>query len=95
MRISAAVSTVIICLILAVPMLTGQALCRELTLMTHDSFSISKSVLEPLKPLWGGHYDSALRGCRPGIKQSDLIQKQSHGRPVFRGGQHLHRQGTE
>lgn len=49
MKISIAVATVIACLFLAIPMLTGPVLCRELTLMTHDSFSISASVLEDFK----------------------------------------------
>nr|WP_320189740.1 thiamine ABC transporter substrate-binding protein [uncultured Desulfobacter sp.] len=53
MRISAAVATAIICVIFAAPMLTDQALCRELTLMTHDSFSMSKAVLEDFKTAVG------------------------------------------
>ncbi|WP_020587884.1 thiamine ABC transporter substrate-binding protein [Desulfobacter curvatus] len=53
MRISAAVATVIACLFLAMPMLTGQALCRELTVMTHDSFSMSEAVLEAFKKAVG------------------------------------------
>jgi thiamine transport system substrate-binding protein len=53
MKRYAAVIIVIVCLILAVPMLTGKVLCRELTLMTHDSFSISESVLEKFKTAVG------------------------------------------
>ena len=53
MRISTAVTTVIICLLLAMPMLTCQALCRELTIMTHDSFSMSESVLKDFKKAVG------------------------------------------
>lgn len=49
MKLSIAVATVIICLILTLPMLTGRALCRELTIMTHDSFSMSESVLKDFK----------------------------------------------
>ncbi|MGM0654288.1 MAG: thiamine ABC transporter substrate-binding protein [Thermodesulfobacteriota bacterium] len=49
MKISIAVTSVIVCLFLVIPMLTGQALCRELTIMTHDSFSMSESVLEDFK----------------------------------------------
>jgi thiamine transport system substrate-binding protein len=46
-------AVIIVCLILAVPMLPGKILCRELTLMTHDSFSISESVLEKFKTAVG------------------------------------------
>lgn len=42
-------ATVIVCLLLTLPMFTGQALCRELIIMTHDSFSISESVLKDFK----------------------------------------------
>jgi thiamine transport system substrate-binding protein len=53
MKISIAVATVIACLFLAMPILTGPALGRELTIMTHDSFSISASVLEDFKTAVG------------------------------------------
>lgn len=44
---------VIVCLLFCLPVLTGQVLCRELTIMTHDSFSMSKSVLEEFKKAVG------------------------------------------
>lgn len=53
MKPYAAVATVIVCFILTLPMLTGRALCRELTIMTHDSFSMSESVLEDFKKAVG------------------------------------------
>ncbi|WP_321491372.1 thiamine ABC transporter substrate-binding protein [uncultured Desulfobacter sp.] len=53
MKIHAAVVTVIVCLFLTLPMLTGRALGRELTIMTHDSFSMSESVLEEFKKAVG------------------------------------------
>lgn len=52
MKTYAAITTIIICL-LTLPMLTGQVLCRELTIMTHDSFSMSESVLEDFKTAVG------------------------------------------
>lgn len=53
MKTYAAVAAVIVCLLLAMPMLTGQAQGRELTIMTHDSFSMSESVLEDFKKAVG------------------------------------------
>ena len=47
MKTYAVIATVIACLLIAIPMLTGQGLCRKLTIMTHDSFT--KSVLEDFK----------------------------------------------
>lgn len=50
---SYAVLAVIVCVLLTLPTLTGQALGRELTLMTHDSFSMSESVLKDFKAAVG------------------------------------------
>ena len=48
-----AVVTVILCLFLTLPVFAGRAVSRELTIMTHDSFSISEPVLEAFKKAVG------------------------------------------
>ena len=52
MKTYSAAALVFVCLLLAVSMLTGPALGRELTIITHDSFSMSESVLKILKRPW-------------------------------------------
>lgn len=49
MKLSIVVVIVVVCLFFTLPVLTDRALGRELTIMTHDSFSMSEAVLEKFK----------------------------------------------